>query len=300
MIKMLSVLPVALQKALAKCSFITHGQGSKQTRTYSLWFTPALAFVTLETNTNNRAINANHVKGLALEMKRGKWFNTGTPIIIDENGVLLDGQHKLHAIVTSGIPREFSIMIGADPNMFPMLDQGVKRTLIQTVRWAGLSVSYRMSDLMSYYYAYRVYGLDGLARVTYHKERRSFNFLDIVELYKKKKDIKELTMMFENLITGKLAGGCRTSAIGMSAILLKDNFPKQADDIMDFAAQLFKGSKFKKPEALRAYDYILEYQRKTSHRYSINQQTSLMIQFYLGVRRNNIDPTLSIADALDI
>jgi hypothetical protein len=44
----------------------------------------------------------NAVLRLVGEIKRGRWVTTGVPIILDENGYVIDGQHRLQAIVDSG------------------------------------------------------------------------------------------------------------------------------------------------------------------------------------------------------
>jgi hypothetical protein len=60
-------------------------------------------------------------------MKRGDWLLTNQGIAIDEFGRLIDGQHRLRAIVESQTPVEL-LVIRAAPNKSQLvLDQGLKR-----------------------------------------------------------------------------------------------------------------------------------------------------------------------------
>ena len=89
--------------------------------------TPELANKWLELNVNNRRIRAFQVKAFAEAMKRGEWAVTHQPIAI--NGTrLLDGQHRLMALVQSGLPNiKMSVAFDADSNTFDTIDIGLKR-----------------------------------------------------------------------------------------------------------------------------------------------------------------------------
>lgn len=53
-------------------------------------------------NPRNRSISNSRVAGYAADMARGHWPVNGEPIILDEDGNLIDGQHRLAAIVMCG------------------------------------------------------------------------------------------------------------------------------------------------------------------------------------------------------
>ena len=55
----------------------------------------------LEKNTNNRALTEQQVRYYAQQMKAGEWTYDGQPIRFAEDGQLLDGQHRLTALVES-------------------------------------------------------------------------------------------------------------------------------------------------------------------------------------------------------
>lgn len=65
--------------------------------------TPALAKQWLEKNTNNRNVNFAKVKKMAKDMREGHWDTTHQGIAIATDGTLVDGQHRLMAVVESGV-----------------------------------------------------------------------------------------------------------------------------------------------------------------------------------------------------
>lgn len=79
-------------------------------------------------NPNNRNINRNRVRGMVSDMAEGRWLLNAQPIIFDKDGNLLDGQHRLSAVVASGVPTEFSVCYGADSSMMPVIDHVASRT----------------------------------------------------------------------------------------------------------------------------------------------------------------------------
>jgi len=66
--------------------------------------TPAMASRWLNNhNTHNRPLYQKVVDSYALDMKRGYWALNHQGICFSEEGVLLDGQHRLAAIIKSGV-----------------------------------------------------------------------------------------------------------------------------------------------------------------------------------------------------
>jgi len=89
--------------------------------------TPEVAKALLENNTNNRSITQGHLALIKSEILSGKWQYNGQPIIIGESGRLLDGQHRLTAVVETGIPIDTFIMRGINEDAFVTIDTGKVR-----------------------------------------------------------------------------------------------------------------------------------------------------------------------------
>lgn len=62
-------------------------------------------------NIDNRPLRPSHVQDLAHAMRSGQWRATHESILVDVNGVVADGQHRLHAIVESGC--QALVLLGA-------------------------------------------------------------------------------------------------------------------------------------------------------------------------------------------
>lgn len=91
--------------------------------------TPQMAQSLIEINTSNRTIRPSHVRSIAEAMRRGEWMLSPQGISISNEGVVLDGQHRLKGVIASGISVPMIIWRDVDPATFPILDRGVGRTL---------------------------------------------------------------------------------------------------------------------------------------------------------------------------
>ena len=92
--------------------------------------TPDLARELLKTNTNNRRLRENVVKVYADDMKNGRWNQSEDlidVIMIGKDGVLLNGQHRLEAVIKADRPVWFWIKFDCDPKIYSYLDNGEKR-----------------------------------------------------------------------------------------------------------------------------------------------------------------------------
>ncbi len=89
-------------------------------------------------NTHNRPISKVHVATLAADLTAGRWKTTHQGVAFDTNGVLVDGQHRLAAIVEAGIGATLQITRGVDPQAFEVIDQHKKRTAGQILAMEGI------------------------------------------------------------------------------------------------------------------------------------------------------------------
>ena len=100
--------------------------------------TPSLAKLLLEKNTSNRNINKNLVATYARDMINGDWMNNGETIKVSTSGVLIDGQHRLHAVIQSGESVKMLIVEGLPENAFRTVDVGMRRTAGQQLAIASM------------------------------------------------------------------------------------------------------------------------------------------------------------------
>lgn len=99
---------------------------------------PKEAAEMIKMNTENfRKIDHATVDKYAKEMARGEWRFNGETIKIDNN-VLLDGQHRLLAILKSGATIKAIVVTGVDNGSFSTIDRGKGRTISQWCSYIGL------------------------------------------------------------------------------------------------------------------------------------------------------------------
>lgn len=90
--------------------------------------TPAIAENLLKRNLINRNLRDGHVDWLANQMRLGYWKFTGDSIKLNCDGILVDKQHTLHAIVKSGTTQRFVVIGGLDDKIIEVIDTGISRT----------------------------------------------------------------------------------------------------------------------------------------------------------------------------
>lgn len=91
--------------------------------------TPQRAKELLKTNVSNRKLDKQSVKNLVTAIKDGRFLITNSGIGIDKNGLLVDGQHRLTAIVDADIPCDLAVFSGLEPKTKILIDTGKVRTL---------------------------------------------------------------------------------------------------------------------------------------------------------------------------
>ena len=99
--------------------------------------TPRIAEQYLTTMTTNRSLKSSVISRYADDMIAGRWVLTHQGIAFDENGSLCDGQHRLQAIIKSGVSVSMVVTRGVDPTAIFNLDNGVGRTFRDSETIAG-------------------------------------------------------------------------------------------------------------------------------------------------------------------
>ena len=90
---------------------------------------PSMAEKMLGRNTRNRSLNQRQVTRWAQSMTAGEWLVTGEAIKIASTGDLLDGQHRLAAVIESGCTVLMLVVKGLHPETQDVMDTGRARTL---------------------------------------------------------------------------------------------------------------------------------------------------------------------------
>jgi hypothetical protein len=89
--------------------------------------TPKKAAEYLGLNTANQPLSTRTVREFAAAMRRGDWRVTHQGIAFDTTGALVDGQHRLAAIVEADIPVDVTVFWEVSEGAFDVLDTGKRR-----------------------------------------------------------------------------------------------------------------------------------------------------------------------------
>jgi hypothetical protein len=100
---------------------------------------PVLAQTWLNSNTRNRSLRPRRVAALAKDMTNGDFLLTGEAIKFAVDGTLLDGQHRLAAIVESGVTVTLAVIRGLEPITQDVMDTGAARSAGDQLKLAGHS-----------------------------------------------------------------------------------------------------------------------------------------------------------------
>lgn len=99
--------------------------------------TPKKAAEYLEVNTANRPLSRSTVKAFAEAMARGDWMVTHQGIAFSSAGTLVDGQHRLAAVVEADIPVEMTVFTDVNDETFDVLDTGKRRNASDVLALEG-------------------------------------------------------------------------------------------------------------------------------------------------------------------
>jgi len=80
----------------------------------------------------------------ARDMVAGHWPFTGDAIRFDIDSNLIDGQHRIKAIIESGVTLPFVLVFGLDPKTKHALDMGRKRSAADVLALKGYTQSTRL------------------------------------------------------------------------------------------------------------------------------------------------------------
>lgn len=99
--------------------------------------TPALAEKWLANMAQNRNLSENAVLAYAEDMEAGRWEVTNQGIGFDSAGKLIDGQHRLKAVILAGVDVRMLVTRGLAPDAMERVDTGRKRSVSDMLGLAG-------------------------------------------------------------------------------------------------------------------------------------------------------------------
>jgi hypothetical protein len=117
--------------------------------------TPEMAKTMLVGNVRNRPMRRVYVERLADAMKRGEWTMNGEPIQIAHDGTVLNGQHRLNAVVESGVTIPVLIVSDLPVEALRTVDTGTRRTLSDVLALRGETDTTNLATALGLLHRYR-------------------------------------------------------------------------------------------------------------------------------------------------
>jgi hypothetical protein len=116
--------------------------------------TPQMAEAWLANRHPNRRVTPARVAELAALMRQGAWCLNGESIILDERGVLVDGQHRLSAVLQSGKTVPFLVVTGVPVAVQSTLGQAIQRSRADILAMHGEGNAKTVAGALSWLWRY--------------------------------------------------------------------------------------------------------------------------------------------------
>lgn len=176
--------------------------------TYTIPVSPYLAEEWLMVNTINRKPSLSHIKKLASSMKNGKWRLNGETIIFSKCGRLIDGQHRLYAVIESGVTIKTDVRFGIDSDVMPTINEGKKRSAGDVYKMNGIPNYNTAAAAVKMVYQYDTgrFGSSGAAT-------QNLSNPEALEWYGKNPNMEEATIL-----------GVKLYNLGAKMVLSKSKF----------------------------------------------------------------------------
>ena len=167
--------------------------------TKNVFITPEYAEKLLKKNVSNRPLNKKTIEWYAYQMERGQWTVSGQTISISDRDELLDGQHRLQAIVKSGVSLWFTIAYNVPSESFINYDNLRSRSAKDALSIEKIPNALNMSTMIYAYnsllmgqlaslgFGYKISGNN--SRSGLGKSKLKFTNKEVLELYHSNSDL---------------------------------------------------------------------------------------------------------------
>ena len=122
-----------------------------------------------EHNSHNRNFTKGNVDKVKSAILSGEWLVNGETIIISSCGLLMDGQHRLKAVVETGISIPMLTCYGVDKNAFPSINVGKVRSANDAFSIANIANGSVTTSLIKKWQSYNDEALNKLPKFSNSK-----------------------------------------------------------------------------------------------------------------------------------
>jgi hypothetical protein len=179
--------------------------------------TPDQAQLLLQKNSGNRPLSESNVQFFYNQMVSGDWMLTGDTIKVSKDGRLLDGQHRLQAVVKYGKPVEMFVAKNCDSKIFQVLDTGKNRSASDILAVAGFKNVHNVAGAVKFILLFKSGNYTSGTR----KQYRPTN-ADVLAFAEKNPELHEVITFTNSIYRGFRALSATTLA-GLYFILSNKN-----------------------------------------------------------------------------
>lgn len=181
--------------------------------------TPKTAKEYLKFNVSNRPLHTKTVEFYAEQMRKGQWKLNGEGICFAEGGALLNGQHRLQAVVRAGVPVQMLVIRGADNDSFVTYDSGRSRkvsdifAISDIPNYAGISTI--VNKYIRLHLNNNLFNQKAIKQINISRQ-------DILDEYNKSPELYQESFSFAGKCTRKIKLFMATEIGGLYVFLIKD------------------------------------------------------------------------------
>ena len=193
--------------------------------------TPEIALTWLKRNDINRPFSRGNARLLADEMTAGRWKENGESIVFDTDGTLIDGQHRLQAVLNSGREYLVPVVTGIAAAVRPTVDTGRKRTTANNLGMAGESNAATLAAALLLWKGYESRQVQGVSGNTFQKS----SVASIMEFLDQWPHMREAVRRAKALLPkghGRAVIPASEVAVLWYAIVDVGNSPERADEFL--------------------------------------------------------------------
>lgn len=198
--------------------------------------TPEMAKQFLKKNICNRPLSTKTVAKYAEDLKNNRWILNGEPIQFNVKGELRNGQHRLNAIVLTGIAIQMLVVTGIeDERAFETIDQGLARGAHTVLALRGIRNAKRMQSLAKNLLLWdKTEDKSNFSLMA----TKTFSNMEIVNYYEKHES--EINFVYELFQDAQILRTCKTYAPVIVALILC--FRADEEKAFDFMEKLKTGA----------------------------------------------------------
>tara|TARA_R100000700_G_scaffold24437_1_gene31353 strand:+ start:373 stop:1230 length:858 start_codon:yes stop_codon:yes gene_type:complete len=249
-------------------------------------------------NNSNRTIRKPNVARLVTAIENGEWQITNQGIAFDSNGNLLDGQHRLEAIIKTGKTLKIMVARNMKPAIFNAVDVGAARSAGDILYIAGCSNSSKIAAGIKVYIFYKKYPSGNWSNIT----RPSH--LQVLEVYKKEEETWSEINRRVSIFYKKFHFLNLSVSIPLYKLLLEKGYKEQVINI--FFNQFSEGSNLDIDNPMlslrnQMMQKAFRNRGSSNQRYLLNALISLFNMYINNEKRTSFRaPASDISDVLKI